>query len=316
MGSKCCQYRQRGRWFRSRPNDPIFRGAYQLADPSNCFSYAVAMGPRITSANINCAVVEHVPELQTVPDFVEDSSSGQLPSDKLPEHQLPAVGPEYTRLSQRFIMDGLGNPILTNPPHMLGGKESDVPIRRMMNAVGSTRNDAGFVLFDAKLNLYKKLVCPARRPLSPKMIADRDELWVTKNPVVDKRMDALIKNDDYVTAINKVRGALAVIAYLNNPTVNGILSSQFNEVGRELDRANLTWMAQGNGDEHAQRVWSYWVKDHLTTMGLHTHNWVSRWTSAMERNWGARSGTVVKQMVEAARKLKDADTTINQDDVD
>lgn len=89
-----------------------------------------------------------------------------------------------------------------------------------------------------------------------------------------------------------------------------------NEVGRELDRANLAWMAQGNGDEHAQRVWRYWVRNHLTTMGLHTHNWVSRWTIAMERNWGLRSGTMAKQVVEAARKLKDADTTINQDDID
>lgn len=46
--------------------------------------------------------------------------------------------------------------------------------------------------------------------------------------------------------------ALAVIAYLNNPTANG-----FTNVGRELDWVNLAWVAQGDSVDHAQRVWSY-----------------------------------------------------------
>lgn len=58
-----------------------------------------------------------------------------------------------------FIRQGLDAPILRDPPPMRGGAQSDRPIVRMMNALGSTSNDRGFALLDGELNQVKKRVC-------------------------------------------------------------------------------------------------------------------------------------------------------------
>ncbi|KAL4966223.1 uncharacterized protein BDV14DRAFT_199024 [Aspergillus stella-maris] len=298
---KSGNYPPRGKWLaKGRINHPIWQSGFELQDRSNCFRSSIAVVPvsQDPKDEFDCKFIEHIPELQTFPDFLEQSSVGSLPSDDLSEDQRPAPSSDYTTLSEDFITRGLMGPILTNPGPMAGGRQSRVPIDRIMNAFGTTSNDAGFVFLDETLNTMKKL------------------LWTSDNPIANDTMQAAIKNYDYVTALNGVRRALAVIAYLNHPHVNGIMSSSFNEVRREIGLANDAWMALGHSDEHAQRVWSYWVRNHLTTMGVYTHNWVGRWGREIDLTWGARTGTLAHQVLEASREFQNQDTTINMDDVD
>lgn len=142
------------------------------------------------------------------------------------------------------------------------------------------------------------------------------QLWEGKDPTGNDTMEGLIDDDDYAGAINHLREALAIINYLNNPAINGHMATALNEVRRELGRANDAWMAMGNPDEHAQRVWSYWVRDHLTTVGVRTQHWVGRWAREIDLHWGARSGTLAAQVLEADNRMRNANTKINMDDVD
>jgi hypothetical protein len=140
------QYRNRGRWPR---DNAIWSAGYGFQDNDNCLSTDVGTRP-VTRQNEENFVVEHVPELQTVADFVRDAHNGVVPSGS---------APVYPPLSADFIRQGLDAPILRNPPPMRGGAQSDRPIVRMMNALGSTSNDRGFVLLDGELNQVKKRVC-------------------------------------------------------------------------------------------------------------------------------------------------------------
>jgi hypothetical protein len=140
------QYRNRGRWPR---DNAIWNAGYGFREDDNCLSSDVETQP-VTRQNQGNFVVEHVPELRTVADFIQDAHNGALRSGS---------APVYPSLSANFIRQGLDAPILRNPPPMRGGAQSDRPIVRMMNALGSTRNDGGFVLFDGELNQVKKRVC-------------------------------------------------------------------------------------------------------------------------------------------------------------
>lgn len=135
---------------RELPNHSIFRSGYRFEDPNNCFSHAIGTF-RVNSQNYRTTVIEHVAEKQTVPTFLQGASNRVLPSRNTP-------GPEYTRLSPEFILQGLDRSILVNPPPMRGGGRSNRPIVRLMNALGSYRNDDMFVLFDARLNGVKERV--------------------------------------------------------------------------------------------------------------------------------------------------------------
>ncbi|RLL97667.1 hypothetical protein CFD26_105658 [Aspergillus turcosus] len=278
-------YRTRGQWPRDHP---IWRAGYGFRDNENCLSGDIGTQP-VTRQNERNFVVEHVPELHTVPDFVRDAHNGSLPSRR---------SPIYPGLTATFILQGLDAPILSNPPPMRGGAQSARPIVRMMNALGSTRNDGGFVLLDGELNRVKK------------------ELWLGHNPYADVRMDGFVRDDNYAAALNSMRAAIAVIHYLNNPVVNSHLASSLNEVRRELVRATNRWVELGNPREPAPEWWSVYVRDHFFQVGLHTHSWVDRWAQEMDRYWAARTGLTAVQVREALRTLRDTDTTINQDDID
>jgi hypothetical protein len=115
---------------------------YGFQDNNNCLSTDVGTQP-VTQQNEENFVVEYVPELQTVADFIRDAYNGVVPSGS---------ALVYPPLSADFIRQGLDAPILRNPPPMRGGAQSDQPIVWMMNALGSTSNDRGFVLLNSELN--------------------------------------------------------------------------------------------------------------------------------------------------------------------
>jgi hypothetical protein len=129
-------------------------------------------------------------------------------------------------------------------------------------------------------------------------------------------MGDFVRNDDYRPALNAMRAVIAVIHYLNNPVINSHLASSLNEVRRELVRGTDRWVELGNPREPAPGWWSIYVRDHLFQVGLHSHSWVDRWATEMDRYWAARTGLTAVQVREALRTLRDTDTTINQDDID
>jgi hypothetical protein len=124
-----------------------------------------------------------------------------------------------------------------------------------------------------------------------------------------------VDKGDYKRALNAMREVVAVIAYMNHPTVNGILARELNEARTELGRAHDAWVAQGNPDEHAQRVWSYYVRDHFHAVGLFAQNFTTTWHGEMVRFWGPRTG-IAGQVLEASSNLARTNFTINMDDVD
>lgn len=135
-------------------------------------------------------------------------------------------------------------------------------------------------------------------------------------PYNDKGMESSVKDDNYTVALNSMRAAVAVIHYLNHPVINSHMASSLNEVRSELGLANNRWADLGNRREYAQEWWSIWVRDHFNQVGLHTHSWVDRWATAMDRYWATRTGLTAVQVREILRTLRDTDTTINQDDID
>jgi hypothetical protein len=102
------QYRNRGWWPR---DNAIWSAGYGFQDNNNCLSTDVGT-QLVTQQNEENFVVEYVPELQTVADFIRDAHNGVVPSGS---------ALVYPPLSTNFIRQGLDAPILRNPPPMRGG---------------------------------------------------------------------------------------------------------------------------------------------------------------------------------------------------
>lgn len=69
---------------------------------------------------------------------------------------LPSGAVARTRhISVTFFIQAMQAPILNNPPPMIGGDQSYIPIVRVMNAMGSKSNNAHFSFFLNGLNNMK-----------------------------------------------------------------------------------------------------------------------------------------------------------------
>jgi hypothetical protein len=51
----------------------------------------------------------------------------------------------------------------------------------------------------------------------------------------------------------------------------------------KLGRGHDAWVARVNPDEHTQRVWSYYVRDHFYAVGIYARNYTSTWHEEMVR---------------------------------
>lgn len=95
-------------------------------------------------------LVEHVVELFTPIKFLRDVTLGRLHSSS-----PMSLG----RISATFVRQALMAPVFNNPPVMPGSDQSIVPIERIMQALGSTRNRQDFKLLLKDLNGLKHRVC-------------------------------------------------------------------------------------------------------------------------------------------------------------
>ncbi|KAL4875746.1 hypothetical protein BJY04DRAFT_223740 [Aspergillus karnatakaensis] len=277
-------YRALGRW---PANHPIWNMAFTLAARDDCFNANVQRTSRSLS-NRRGLATEHIPEQQTIRNHAEDVDLQRLPSRR-------AVPPWY-RYSTAFL-EAIQTPMLVRPPPMTGGNLNDVPVERMMNEIGSTSNDGGFVLLDSRLNGVK------------------ERLWSGSNPTRDSIMQTTIDNREFTRALDYLREPIAVVRYLNHPLINSNLGRSYRAVQAEWVLADNTWVLQGNPRQNAGMIWAYWVNDHLSTIGLRAGSFVTRWGRLMNTAWANESGPEVRQVREAIESLMDEDTTVNQDDL-
>lgn len=87
---------------------------------------------------------------------MEDAANGVLPSGAVARTR---------RISVTFFIQAMTAPILNNPPPMIGGDQSYIPIVRIMNALGSKRNNAHLVFLLNGLNKIKVNVSLDTLPL-------------------------------------------------------------------------------------------------------------------------------------------------------
>ncbi|KAL3443936.1 hypothetical protein BJX65DRAFT_311413 [Aspergillus insuetus] len=272
-----------------KSNHPIWNRVFKLARPDDCSDASIMMGS-LPYAHRKTVVIEHIVEQQVLKQHFQHVAQGQLSSKGTP-------GGDYSPLSMRFIL-ALNSDLLINPPPMMGGGQSLNPVRRAMNVIGSKRNSAGFVLLSTELNLAKR------------------NLWMDNKVIADDTMETAVRSRDHFAALDYLRRPVAVINYLNHPVVNAHLVETINGIRAELARGSQQWVSLGNLDEHAPLMWSYWVKDHLATVGLRADNFVYKWALDMEKHWASRSGSTAAQVREALRNLREFDFTIRQDGID
>ncbi|KAJ5171524.1 CAZyme family GH18 [Penicillium coprophilum] len=238
--------------------DPILNAGYEYLDQDNCLVIDIGTVQipisRLTRYQIR---------------FLRDAHAGRLPSGATARN---------SRLSATFIRQALNAPILTNPPVMIGGDQSAVPISRAMQALGSTQNRADFTLLLSRLNNVKSRV------------------WRAGTVTSDKIMKAAIKADDPTQALIWLREPLTIIAYLNHPLVNSHMVRTANIVRAEWGRAGEAWENAGDVVEYVQDWWDEWIRDSLKHSAAEVRAWVEKWAKEMIQFWAVRTGDQAEEV--------------------
>lgn len=108
-------------------------------------------------------------------------------------------------ISITFFVQAMTAPILNNPPAMLGGTQSFIPIVRVMNSLGSTANNGHFVFFLNGLNNMKLQVSFSYLYPNRFRNAHLFQLWVGNDPINSGTMDTAIQATNPNTTLNNLR---------------------------------------------------------------------------------------------------------------
>ncbi|KAF7158728.1 hypothetical protein CNMCM5623_003892 [Aspergillus felis] len=155
----------------------------------------------------------------------------------------------------------------------------------VMNAMGSTLNNAHFTFFLNGLNNMKL------------------QIWVGNNPVAEDRIEAMIKDTNPTRALNNLRSALSVIYYLNHPIAHDNWVSPANDVRTEWGRAELEWATAGNGREPVTEFWDEWLRDFMQDRTSRVRRFVQRWACEMRSYWAVRTGDTATQTLQVLQSL-------------
>jgi hypothetical protein len=93
--------------------------------------------------DVNPIKVEHIVELNTIQNFLQDTADSVLPTGNNPRNlELPS---DYAK--------ALNKQMLIQPPPVAGGRRvTRIPLRRIMIALSSGRNNQDFVVLLSALN--------------------------------------------------------------------------------------------------------------------------------------------------------------------
>ncbi|KAF7137044.1 hypothetical protein CNMCM5793_006895 [Aspergillus hiratsukae] len=266
-----------GYWSRGQvpANHPIMQLGFTFADPADCTLPDIEP-ESLTVTTRSRFQVEHELELNTIRQFMRDAARGVLPSGAVARTRRIAVS---------FFIQAMTAPILNNPPPMIGGDQSYIPIIRVMNALGSTRNNAHLVFLLNGLNKIKV------------------NIWVKYDPYAASDMDTWVQDADPSTALRALRSALSIVNYLNHPIAHDNWVGPANDARTEWARAELAWAAAGNGREPVVEFWDEWLRDFMQNRADRIRKWVQTWTRTMRQYWAVRTGDTATQTLQILSSL-------------
>ncbi|KAK2750070.1 hypothetical protein FQN57_004562 [Myotisia sp. PD_48] len=258
-------------------NHALMQLGYDFANPNDCMDADVVPHTLTTTTRIDYAV-EHIFELNTIRQFITHAHAGTLPSE---------ATPRTPRLTANFLIQALQAQTLPNPPPMAGGAASTSPMERVMNGLGSTRNDGHFVFFLNGLNGIKM------------------QLWRGNNPIAEEDMEKIFDSLDPGPALQNIRMVISIINYLNEPGVRAGWVASANEVRAELARAMEAYaQSTGTSSEPLVAYWDEWLRDFLPGIANRARAWVQNWTRQMHQYWAVRTGPVANQAIEILSTFK------------
>jgi hypothetical protein len=239
-----------------------------------------------------------------------------LPSKKPVPADLPALPLDY-------VKNHLREPVLVNPPPMKGGQQSNVPLVRIMNALGSTKNNEGFVLLLESINGAKGKVQASTSPFSLETLyktqlnrPNRAQMWNGEYPMNNEQTKKLAQKVDQASAkdiLSRIRTVAGVISYLNHPAVQGGMVVEAHAVEAEIRRADNVWVAKGNPEkEIGVRWWRLVYKDVLESTSAFAKQIIEEWCAEVVKYWGVRSGDLAKQVMQAVGTLRESQTKIDR----
>ncbi|KAJ5109934.1 hypothetical protein N7532_002579 [Penicillium argentinense] len=189
--------------------------AFEYEDDDDCLNLDVSTAVVVTvPADRDYYDVEHIVELNTIQNFLQDAVDGVL---------LTGNNPRNLELPSDYV-ETLNTQMLIQPPPVAGGgRVTRVPLRRIMIALGSGRNNQDFVVLLSALN------------------GVNSRIWRSEEYHAD--MEDLIDEDDYKPALQSIRSIISVIHYLNDRRVHPRMVHAANLVRSELALADQEWMS-------------------------------------------------------------------------
>ncbi|KAL4775859.1 hypothetical protein BDW60DRAFT_225034 [Aspergillus nidulans var. acristatus] len=267
------------------PDHPMRKKAFGFAQSGLCASGDVDTQPILVNSDVTDYQIEHKIEMKQVGIWIDSGNNRKLPSGKPVPADLPALPLDY-------VKNHLREPVLVNPPPMKGGQQSNVPLVRIMNALGSTKNNEGFVLLLESINGAK------------------GKIWRKEYPMHDDETKKLAQKVDQASAkdiLSRIRTVAGVISYLNHPAIQGGMVVEAHEVEAEIRRADNVWVAKGNPEkEIGVRWWRLVYKDVLESRSAFAKKIIEEWCAEVVKYWGVRSGDLAKQVMQAVGTLRES----------
>ncbi|PTB47606.1 glycoside hydrolase family 18 protein [Trichoderma harzianum CBS 226.95] len=218
-------------------------------------------------------VTEHLVELQTVPMWYTAAIQGVLATapgvTALPNPAGP-IDPSFFTVTLPLP----NAPFNFNPPlpPPTGGQLLSTLEARLFNALGSVANDFSFVLADADLNCLKELLW------------DDD----TRNVIDQRVMRDLTSSTDPETAaigLNSVRNVVAVMSFLNHPTVHGNMATIIMDFRTELKRAEDVHEGRTGRTVAAVDSFDNYFKSLMTRINTRIGTFATRWLNTIDATW-------------------------------
>ncbi|KAH6613024.1 hypothetical protein C7974DRAFT_75046 [Boeremia exigua] len=215
-------------------------------DVDDCGNPSVSQYQPLTTVDRDFQV-EHIIDGHLIADFIQDASRGVLRSGA-----TATTGP----VSVSYFVQARTQPVLQNAPPLtgVGDPNDDSSLKnvygRIMETVGSRKNDVYFVGLVVNIHRYKTIMLKNKDPMSPAKVL----LRITSGSV-----------DDAAEVLGAIRGTIAAMIYLNRqntPNVKGNLAHVANNIRAQwLHSQTLYNAANPNAPTSVAQFWSKWIKD-------------------------------------------------------
>ncbi|KAM0313290.1 hypothetical protein ACHAPQ_012074 [Fusarium lateritium] len=213
---------------------------------------------------------EHIIEGNTIARFFTHAMAGTLPSGRRMRSPALSVGLVTRTLIGRYT---------TMPPPMAGGGNSDSPIRRIFNALGSTINTQHATIVQGGINLVKTALWRQSNT------GDWLNPWMTTNSM----SSALSDLDNYGDFAQRLRNVIVAINYIAEPlTFNRLTAINF-DIRDELRRLEGLHQQQTGFSEGIVAAWDEFIRDLLQETVNTAQNFVRGWVTTARNEYRDRN---------------------------